>query len=933
MVIKVKMTMKHKIAFIIVALACTNIAFAQNKNTKSVDEKIITTPYGDQTSLRMVGDVEVITQSELLHTNNYYLRDALIGKVAGLLISKSSQNPENHSGSMTIRGNSRGLDNGPLIIIDGIANRSLTNVTVEEVEKVLVLKDATAKMLYGSKAANGVIVVMTKRGHQGETHITASGEYGVKTPMNLPDYLGSYDYARLYNQARLNDGLSPAYSEEQIQGYKEGKNLTLYPNVDFYDYFLKKNTSFYRGSIQIDGGQKKTNYFLNLGYIGENGLESVGRDRKFNRLNFRSNLDYQLNDVISVNLDISGVFDITDSANMTSEEFYKALSTHKPNDYPLFVTQDGRVDLDSLGWGTKQSTNLYGELTRKGYEKDYNFNTQTNLGLKINLNKFIKGLKAEAYVSFDVNNTLSKGKQLSYSRLRPDDMTRVGVDNVKGSESKYSDGFYRNVGIVGKLEYNRIFKQHAITAGLFANRTTYSPKTTLEGPYTLQDDKSLNYGISINYAYNDKYVAQFTSSLMGSDKFIKDNRWGLFTSGGAAWIISKENFMRNYTFINYLKLKASYGLMGYDESFDYLLYEDQYTGNGSFKSGPHNSNIEWGYKLSQLGNPNLTFEKSRELNIALSGKMFNNHFNFDVAYFREHRFNIPVTLNNIIPDYVGGPKPVGNYNAVNNNGFEVTLGYENNDHEFKYAANANLTYSKAMWDQFDELVEYASQKKTGRVTDAIMGLRSDGLFKNQAEIDACGYTSSFGTIIPGDIKYINIVNDKKDNVIDKYDMVQLGHSSPRFYYSLNINMSYKAFSLYLLGQGVADCQKMMVSSYLTPSGDSKYSKFVLNAADPANVGNASYPRLTSLASSNSYQGSDFWLKNAGYFKLRTIELKYRLPKKIAHKIYTKGASVYLRGDDLFTISGIDDVNIEDINSSITNGPIYTTVSLGLKLTF
>lgn len=938
------MNMKKIYIFILATFFGTGITTAQKNSHVSFDgvqDSIISLPYTQVDKERYVGAVSTVTGEQLSHSNKFGLNSAINGLAPGLIIMNGSCNPGAEGFTWKVRGLSRGNNkDNPLVIIDGMNNRSLSSITLEEIESVQVLKDVTAKMMYGSKAANGVIVITTKRG-KGKTQYSASGEFGIKQAVKTPEYISSADYVKLFRQAMLNDGLPPRYDEMDIKAYAENSDALRYPNVDYYDTFLKSTSNFYRGNMQVEGSKNNIGYFLNLGYYGEQGLEAVGKSTSYDRINLRSNLDYKINDFMSAYLDIAARWDLWSRPNITYGNFFQALSTHRPNDYPLFMGEYG--DESMLGWSMNQATNLYGELTKKGYANDENSFAQTNIGLNFDLSKITPGLKAKLFMCYDAYSALSKGKTYKYSRMRLEEdgtFTRVGEDDIKGSEAKFNDNTYRNFGITGQVDYSRTWGKHEILSNLVYNAQKKMDKIYLNGPKTVQDDKSMNVALRANYAYDRRYALEVDASMMGSDKFTKENRWGMFGAAGLAWNISNEDFMKDVDFINFLKLKGSFGVMGYDNSFSYMIYDNLYTYNGSFSTGVNNSYTDYGAKPSQIGNKNFTFEKSRELNIGLEGTFFNNRLSFETNYFYEYRYDMPTEVKSYLPGYMGYNTlyPMLNYNEISNVGVEAGISWGDRIGDLNYQIGGNFMYTKAINEVYDENNQYKHQNRTGQATDGILGWISDGLYKNQQEIDEYGVTSLYGQILPGDIKLLDVTNDLGDNVINDYDKVFIGNSFPRINYAMNINLEYKGFSLYLLGQGVAGFDRMMTNSYFYCLGESKYSVNALGAAivDPE-TGNiregATHPRLTSLNSGHSYRGSNYWMRNGSYFKLRTMEFAYRLPKNICQKIGAGGLKFYLKGNNLFTLSSIKDVDPEDINAGITGNPIFRSFSFGFDLMF
>lgn len=488
----------------------------------SIKQEFIDLPYGKVSKDRLVGSVDIITKEDLMKSGYPTLSNALAWKVPGYLQGR-------------IRGFARG-GNGdqPLIIIDGLSNRLLESVMVDEVESVHILKDVTAKMLYGSKAANGVIVVKTKRGKNAKKEFTVRGDYGLRMANEYPKYVGSADYMMYNNQARRNDGLNPLYTQENID--LAGNNYKN-PDVDYYDMFLDDQTSYQKVNAQLMGGDDKTKYFFNIGYFGENGLEAVGEKRRMDAFNLRSNLDYKVNSIISVNLDIAGRFYNVEGNRLSTSDFFSALSGTKPNDYPIFINDQKSVDFLGTSAG-QQGKNLYGDMVYAGYKRESTSFAQTNIGMDFDFNQYVKGLSANAFVTFDINNYISEGKKLDYRTLKPD-VTSTGEDTLivngiyqpKGEEQKLADSYYRNMGGGVYVNYDRTFGNHALLADVSYMLETKSVKTIVSDNddttdeqdlmRTIQDEKTMNLGLRVNYAFKNKYIAEYAGSYMGSKSFIK----------------------------------------------------------------------------------------------------------------------------------------------------------------------------------------------------------------------------------------------------------------------------------------------------------------------------------------------------------------------------------------------------------------------------
>lgn len=921
--------MKKLNVIVFVLIVFLSSALFGQTEIKTVAKDTIQLAYNKIEKQRLVGAVDVITGDELLHSNEYSANMILPGLASGLYASKSGTGPGYNWSTLKVRGLSRGnSSDGPLIVVDGIPNRTLNDLTVESIETITVLKDVTAKMLYGSVAANGVILVNTRRGKNEKLNVTFSAEAGIKQPTFEPEYLDAATYAEKYNQALLNDGLDPFYTQAEIDAYKNGNDKLNYPNNDYMSTFLKSFTDYERVNTILTGGDEKTRFFLNLEYLHEGGMEAVRDARNFHQLNLVSNLDYQVNEIISASLDMSTRMGMQQNSTVGDNTLYNKIATQRPNDYPFFVTDDYSVDTDLLGYNTKGTGNLYGDITRGGYNSGQEFKAQTTFGLDFDFNQYIEGLSAKAALGFDSYNSIYKGKSLGYASFRVldgDTLLRIGDDEIKSSEQKFSDDFYRNVAGYGNITYDRSFGEHSIKSVLNFSMRQLAYKTLMSGSSVKQDLKGVNVGLDINYAYANKYILQLNGSYMGSDKFERENRFKPYGAIGAAWVLSEEDFLSDVDAINYLKLKASFGRMGYDNAIDYYTYRNEYGGGGAYYFGYQNSATDYANRITQYGNANITFEEATELNVGIESQLLNNRLTLDANYFNEVRTGMPVVAWSSMPSYVWGAAANVNYNSVRNTGIDLGLKLADKVNDFSYAIGANLIYSKSVYEAYDQIVIYEHQRREGTVTDGYWGYVAEGLYASQDEIDADGVTSAYGDIIPGDIKYTDITNDLGDNVINEYDTQEIGNWFPRINYGVNINLEYKGFGLYLLGQGITQVDRMMNNIYFWNYGNRKYT---------AEVMKDHYPRLTSNTSGgHSYKSSTYWMENGSYFKLRTAEISYALPKDWCQQIGAQKLKFFARGTDLLTLSSIKTVDPEDTGAGISKYPLFTTVTFGAKITF
>ena len=901
---------------------------------------------------RFVGAADVVTSDQLSRSTEYQADMIMPGLASGLFVSKGAANPGQTWTTMKVRGLSRGGDeDAPLIVVDGIPDRAIDNIPIESIESITVLKDITAKMLYGSQAANGVILVTTKRGIEGMRDISFSVEAGIKKPTFVAEYLDAAQYAEAYNVSQINDGVDPSavkYSQDDIDAYRNGTDPLFHPNED-YNSLLKNMTDYQRVNALLRGGDESTKYFLNLEYVREKGLEAVGKGDALNQINLVSNLDYKVNDIISVSADLGTRMGMRSNSSVNGEDLFEAISTHRPNDYPFFATKDGSVNIDSLAYNPiKDKSNIYGDLTRAGYSNTQDFQTQMAMAINLDFDQYVKGLSASVNFGFDSYNTIAKGKKLEYSSYRfakndsiagQLDYTKVGVDEVENIEQSFSDNFLRNAAGAANIKYDNSFGDHDILIDANYSLRRYAYKSVVhkdelkQNNELKQDNKGVNAGIRANYMYGDRYIVELNGSYMGSDRFMAGKRYKPYGAVGAAWVISEENFLKDNDAVSHLKLKASYGTMGYDKSVNYYTYQTQYGGAGGFYSGDNNAKPSWGQRVTQYSNPNLSFEESTELNVGVEAGFFNDKLSLEANYFNELRDGMPILLEASVPSYAAAAETFVNFNAVRNSGVDLNINFADQVGDFYYAVGGNFMYSKAVYEKYEESNLYKHQNCAGTATDAWFGLNALGLYTD-ADFNADGTTkdgiiSSYGDLKPGDIMYKNytatVNGDLDDKQIDWYDAYENGNTHPRYYYSVNINLAYKGFELYALGQGVADVDKFMGGTYFHNYGERKYSTMV-NAAD--------YPRLTAQTNGgNNFLGSTYWKENGSYFKLRNVELSYTVPFQASQRINADQVKIFVRGDDLLTLSSIDTVDPEDVSAGVSKYPLFMTVSLGAKITF
>lgn len=891
-------------------------------------------PFRKTIAREIVGATSTIDEDAISSSNQMNVLNILSGKAPGLNVSQVPTEPGRSATVLNIRGLSRSAtDNAPLIIIDGI-ERPLEDLTPEEIESITVLKDATSKILYGPKAVNGVLLVKTKRGIKYKRDRQFNIEFGAQTPVRMPEYLNSADYATMYNQARINDGLSPYYTQTDIDGYRMGTNPVLYPDVDFHKLCLNDHMSYRKAIAQFRGGNESAQYYVNATYAGYGGYEAVGKNNTSNKFNLRVNLDYKVNDWLKAFVDIAGQMEFYTTNYMSADKLFSRLSSHRPNAYPIKFSDPGNPGTEIYGAMenanlSSSRENIYAEMALGGSKENTVRKGQTNIGFDLSLDRYVKGLSAKAYVTFDVYNYLVVGKNENFSSYRPifNENSLIGkelltVEKKVSDKSRIADQMYRNYGYFGQLSYDRTFQaKHQLKSDLviFQSRR--------ENLGSSQDDVNRTFALRTNYVYNKKWIAELDMAVMGSSRFTKGNRYGYFPTVGVAWIASEEKFLKDKEWLDFLKIKASTGLLGTDNYFDFFLFESRWNTSQSTHFGPKLEEDVNTSTLVHVGNPDLTWEKSFEINIGAEAS-FLNCLTADFNYFNNYRYDI-LTPTTSFSSINGGELMYRNYGSVRNQGVELALEYSGNIGKLHYSIGGNTIWSKAVYEKTDDMEGLSSnRKKEGKPVDTRFGLIAEGLFKSGDEI-AAHPVQDFGPVQIGDVKYANINNDHH---INENDMLPIGNEYPRFQFGLNINLAYKGFELSLSGSGMAQYDIYLNNSYYWMREDQKYSTFVKNYFNPS-TGEGKFPRLTTQQNQNNYRSSSLWMRSGNFFKLRDAMLSYSLPQNITNKMTLKQVKLFVRGSNLFTVSSIKDLDPEYIDAGVTGYPFFRSFTGGINVVF
>jgi TonB-linked SusC/RagA family outer membrane protein len=860
-----------------------------------------------------------------------------------LVINTVTARPGQEEASAYIRGEPAN------IYIDGIM-RDPSDLTVYEVETVQVIKDFTGRAALGISGANPIIWITTKAGKSLKKEIMVTAEAGMSAPTVMPKYLDAYNYASLLNEALQNEGLSPLYTQEALDAYQSGSDPLVYPDINYYEKYVKSSSPFQRAAISFAGGDKQVNYFSMVDYVGSRGLESIGELARSDRFKIRGNVNLTLTDYIQMNINLSGTYGKSRFPNEGSgpdffNMFNSVLSRYPSNAHAMSYN-------DSMIISDDYPLNLENELVSSGYAEGLSLNTQNTATLLIDLNDLVQGLSLKATASFDVYNNLTnnKGGTGALYRLLEDRSLEMIIEEEvdPGLTQGFNDFVKRTVGF-GVLNWNRGFGQHDL-AMMLSYYQGYEERRSF-GQEEYQPLKMQDLSWRGDYTFNDKYIFQLDLSYSGSMKLPEGKRFNLYPAIGAAWIMSNESFLNNIDIVDYLKLYASFGVIGFDNFSlagynTYYLNQTLWENVGSWSTGiPGRTATGFNvYNVKQIGSDNFTLPKRSYFNLGTQGEMLSKKLAFEINWFYQKDYDLISQKASQTPSIFGGSVtipgtnyftgtgflPAINWGAQMKWGFDGMLQYSGSAGDFRYGIGANGQYVRGKYLIVDEpvgLEEY--RKQAGKAMDLYWLYVSEGLYQSQDEINNRGVRQSWGTVYPGDIRYADYNNDL---IIDEKDVHTTGAHSPRIYYGVNLSLGYKNFGLVVLGQGRANGEIMLSNpNYFWINGTNQnYSELMLDRWPQSN----DYPRLTTL-SQNNYQSTDYWLSGGGYFRLKNIEFSYTLPKTISKNILMQNCKFFARGSNLMVLSGLNKYSIdpEYTWAGINDYPIFRTITFGVSCKF
>ena len=968
------------------SLVANNTVKLSKSKYQMTSSDLVQMPFTSLKKRRLTGPEVVVGGSRFERYPTIDIRNTLTGMTSGFDIREQDGSPglspleglQNFTGISNAYGATDKFSNMPMIVVDGMpVDLQEAPLDAAEIESATFVKGILSTAMFGPQANGGALVITTKHGVKNEKLLAVDVENGVSSIDRMPGWTSGVDYANLNNQARTNSGVAALYPQTSIDEYaKNDPNSLRYPNVNYRDMMLKNIKPMTRVNLTASGGNDIVQYFSYLGFANEGDIYNMGAKADYTNITVRQNATVKINDQLNVKFSFYGNQTFRQSPNygyyatytdegtgnntLSLTELPSVLSDINlmpPVANPVYAATQTVEKVPYYGinnsFVTYASGNPYGvangyplgnpigNLTGQGYYTDRGRTGIVNAALNYDMGNIIKGLKSSTYLGINVHNLVRIGKNNDYIAYVPSISPKTAKDTIIRSSShtlsqmsannKLMDYYFQRYSVYEALSYDRTFGVHDIQSVL----TGYLCKTFING--VEEPFRQLTYVSSTSYSYKDKYSLQGVLNYSGSSSFAKTKRFNLFPSVGANWILSEEGFMANAHFINFLKLRAQYGVIG-NETFLFPHYDEtrfaQDASGGAF--GPYSSSQWFGAtqetgvritSVQRIGNQDLSWEKRTELNVGFDAVLLHNKLTFDFTYWHVINDGVVAQLSNVIPYVAGlsGGRPYQNYARSTYNSFTADLQYSDKIGELKFSLGVNATASKGIRNVYDQPnYRFDYQNRTGKATDAIFGQTYIGKFQTSAETLAIPQIYD-NVLSVGDLKY---ADNNGDGVVDDNDQSMIGHSSPRLYYGINATIKYKGFELFILGNGRAFYDIALTNPYFWNGwGDYNYSDFILKNAGEA------YPRLTYYKVNNNFVTSNFWLQKGDYFKIQNVEFSYTIPAKMLQFIGSSGIKVYVRGANLLTFSKIKDVDPESINSGVTVYPLFKTITAGVKFNF
>lgn len=938
--------------------------------------------YGTQSKVSVTGSMSSVRTEELLRIPSASITNALAGSMTGITSVQNIGQPGNEDATLYVRGSSTLSADGsdqPLVLVDGI-ERPFSQIDPNEVADITVLKDASATAVFGVRGANGVILVTTRRGDKGKAKISVSSNVSIQSPTREVEMCDAYHTALYYNEKLDNDNSSgQRFSDFALKAYQTGEYPLIFPDTDWKELIFKDSYIQTQHNVNISGGTDRVRYFTSLGYLFQDGMmkqfDTLDYDNtySYNRFNYRVNLDIDVTKSTLLKVNIGGRVGITHEPVGHSNGLWRMVNWAPPYT-GAGLSEDGTPLIVGSGYIPTNGVNALLGFYGLGYNNKTKNDLNIDLSLEQKLDFITKGLKFHMKGSYNTYYTMTVKRSSNSKRYYTyfeGSLTNPGMDiadpnfnrnvvyqiNLEDKPLSYGESFSRdrNWYLEAGLNYDRTFnKVHKVSGLLLYNQNrVYYPKDSNGNAMDYQYIPRSYMGLvgRVSYSYNNRYLFDFNVGYNGSENFAPGKtRFGLFPSGSIGWIISEENFMKNQKFITFLKLRASYGIVGNDRiGSDRFLYMDGvWTVNGpGYNFGTNSSTKENAATEGQLGNPEITWETSAKQNYGIDLKILDDRLTLNVDYFRETRSNILIT-SNTTPGILAMQFPKLNRGEVFNHGYEISLKWMDRIKDFNYWVQGNVSFARNKIIEMDEVKHKNDfNYQTGRSTGLTYGYRFDRFYTEDDFIDSDkGILKeelpepTFGTPHPGDCKYVDLDGDGD---IDSDDQTYMGYSTlrPEYVLGLNAGFDWKGWSLSMQWVGATNVTRNITNDYRYPysaNGQRALMQFQAEGRwTPETAETAIYPRFSDVSKNLNYGvNSSLWLRDASYIRLKNIQLGYTFfGNPWLKKVGLSSLNFYISGYNLLTFDYVKfiDPEAKTYGGADNQYPIAKMVTLGMKLNF
>lgn len=894
-----------------------------------------------QTNAESTGAVSTVYAENIDKSSAFSIGNSLYGNVLGLTTMQSTGVVWEQMPSMYIRGlKTLNGNNGILLVVDGLERdnnwQALKYITPEEVESVSVLRDAAALALYGYRGVNGVVNIVTKRGKYDTREINFSYDHAFNYMTRKPELADSYTYASALNEALTNDGKQVRYSQNELNAFKNGTSPYLYPNVNWWEEVFRDRGASDIATLSFRGGSTKMRYYTMMNLQNNRGFiknfdtnADYSTQEKYSKANFRTNLDIDLSPKTKMQANIMGILNEFSRPGMGSDNLISKLYQLPSAAFPI-RTESGLWGGNTT-WG--ENWNPVALTEGRAYSKGHTRGLYADMSLRQDLSSLTKGLGASVRIGYDnlasywENHTKGYKYGMASVASWENGLPIAGEEITGGKDTEMSgdsklDWQYRAFNFQMNVDWQRQFGVHSLYSMLLYTYK-YDNAKGINNTFYRQ-----NAGWYTHYGFKNRYFADFTLMASASNLLAPDHRWNVSPTVGLAWLISNEKFMQSQNVVDFLKLRASFGMLNTDNIPGNGYWNETVGGGNGY---PINNNFggDGGWHEGRLASVNGTTEKAYKYNAGVDATLFKG-LTLTVDGFYERRSDIWVSSDGQNSAVLGASGSYVNAGIVDSWGTEIGANYYKKMGNVELNLGGTFTYNRSkIIEMLEEPAAYDYTRSTGNPVGQIFGLQAIGYFVDQADIDN-SLPQQFGPVKAGDIKYKDMNGDK---VINSDDRVAMGYNStcPEIYYSFSLGLEWKGLGFSAQFQGVGNYTAILSGTYYHPLVDNTtISNYVYRNRWTPETPNARFPRLTTETVDNNLQTSSLWLADRSFLKLRNCEVYYKLPSSWLNRFWVKNAKVYVRGVDLLCFDSIDQLDPEAMNNSY---PATRSIHVGLSVGF